>query len=70
MIDQEVKIDWELVTAAGVTARTFQSEDHARAYLRARNAEFGRELPGAYVVCVHTEVTRARVYTPRLRAVA
>ena len=70
MIEQASKIDWELVTAAGVTARTFQSEDHARDYLRARNAEFGHELPGAYVVRVETVTTRSRAYTPRLRAVA
>ena len=59
-------ISYEIVTAAGVTVRTFDSPDAARDWLFERRAE----LPGACVERVETQVKRTRVYAPRLRMAA
>lgn len=60
------QIDYEIVSAAGVTIRTFDAEDIARQWLFERRAE----LPGAVVERVERSVVRTRVYAPRLRMAA
>lgn len=59
-------VNWEIVTAAGVTIRTFDQEDAARKWLFDRRAE----LPGAVVERVERSEVRTRVYAPRLRMAA
>lgn len=66
MIQKFVNVDWEIVTAAGVTVRTFDEEEMATEWLRERR----ESLPGAYVERVETVITRSRAYKPRLRVVA
>lgn len=60
------RIDYEIVTAAGVTVRTFESEEVARDWLKERRVE----LPGAFVEGVERSERRWTVYTPRLKLVA
>lgn len=55
------KVDFEVVSQAGVTVATFQSDDMAKAWAAARKDL----MPGLVVEKVTTTVERERVYRPR-----
>lgn len=63
---QSHRTDYEAVTAAGKVIRTFGDEKTGRTWVSQKRAEF----PGLDLFEVTTSVTRRRLRTSALRAVA